>query len=69
MIMMGGDKKKALNAILGQDPNSGEGESPPDYLKECVSEFIEAVHSKDVEGAASALRACFSELGQENGGE
>lgn len=57
------DKKKALTHILGKVPAEGEvegGDESP--LKTCVSEFIDAVHAKDVEAATSALKACFSAL-------
>lgn len=58
-----GNKKRVLTQILGADPNENQGnESSPDYLKTCVSEFIDAVHAKDVEGAMNALKACLSEI-------
>ncbi len=65
MIMMGGDRKKTLNQILGDDPRDEKqegGESPPDALSECVSEFIDAVKADDVDAATQAFRSCFAEL-------
>lgn len=62
---MMGDKKGAVNAILGPDPKDMKEEGPDDgteSLHACVSEFIDAVHAKDVDAAASALKACYAEL-------
>jgi len=64
MIMMGGSDrvKGAINDILGPEVEvKGEEQSSPNALKECVSEFIDAVHSKDVEGALRAFRSAFAE--------
>jgi hypothetical protein len=61
MIMMG-DKKKALTAILGEESeNVGVRESgSPSDLEQCASELIQAVESKDASSVASALRACWA---------
>ena len=64
MIMMG-RKKDIIGQILGPvDKEDGE-EAPHDHseaLKAVVSEFIDAVHSKDVEGACTALQTAFEEM-------
>lgn len=64
MIMMG-KRKHALSQILGpedEETKEGGGDSA---LHSCVQELIDAVHSKDVEGAAQALKSCFMELESE----
>ncbi len=62
--MMGGDKRGAINAILGPDPKDekDEGEHEDASLHACVGEFIDAVHAKDIPAAASALKACYADL-------
>lgn len=60
MILMG-DRKKQITQILG--PRDGEQEGSSDgALHACVSEFLDAVHAHDVDGACAALKACFAEL-------
>lgn len=65
MIMMGGDRKRTMNQILGDDPREvKEAPSEGEALHHCVSELMEAIHSKDIEAAVEALKSCFAELGQ-----
>jgi hypothetical protein len=55
MIMMG-DKKKMLTAILG--PHKEVEEMPSvDEMETIMQEFIECVHGKDAQGAAAAFKA------------
>lgn len=68
MIMMGDRKKQAI-AILG--PHSagvgkkGEEDQGMDPLHAISEELVDAVHSKDHAGVASALRAAFDHLDAE----
>ena len=55
------DRKKALSQILGPADHKAEG-GEVDSLKECVSEFLDAVHSHDVEAATEAIKAIFADL-------
>lgn len=71
-MIMQGSKKHVLTQILGADPREKKEEEggQPSSLHSCVSELIDAIHSKDVEGAANALRACVAECSSEEyGGE
>lgn len=62
MIMMQ-KKKQVLSQILGPAKEEvGEGEPS---LHSCMRELIEAVHSRDLEGACGALKACLAEIGSE----
>ena len=57
----------AINDILGPDPRVKEKEpSEKGALHHCVEELIHAIHSKDIEGAAEALKTCFLELESES---
>ncbi len=57
------NKKHYLTQILGPDPaEEKEAEAGDSGLRTCVSEFIDAVHNKDVEGAVNAFKACFASL-------
>lgn len=61
MIMMG-DKKKAVDAILG--PLDGKKpEAKPNALHAIAEEMIEAIQAKDAAGLESALRAAYAECG------
>lgn len=60
--MMIGKKKEVLSQILGPEKDDKEGGDDVSALHSCVQELIDAVHDKDVEGAVSALRACFADL-------
>lgn len=69
-MMIMGDKKKAITAILGErHPNVGErwedGPKTHDALSALGSELCEAVKSDDGPGVVSALRAIFAELDSE----
>ncbi len=65
-MMILGDRKRTMTQILGDDPREKKEEpSEGEALKSCVSEFIEAVHAKDVDAATQALKSCYAELGQE----
>lgn len=70
MIMMGGDKKKAINLILGpreeEKKDEGGGDSA---LSQCMSEFIQAIHAKDVGLAVESFKSCFASLEAEEPGE
>lgn len=70
MIMMG-KKKEVLSQILGpDDAEAKEGDGQPSSLHACVQELIDAIHGKDVEAAASALKACVAECNSgQYGGE
>jgi len=58
MIMMG-DRKKTVNAILGDGAKKREAEAPADALTAVMQEMIEAVKSGDASAAAAAFRtAC-----------
>lgn len=59
---MMGEKKRAIESILGPDPKDmkDEGEETSS-LHHCMSEFIDAVHAKDVDGAVAAFNACYAE--------
>lgn len=63
MIMMG-EKKKALTAILGPaSPGVGEkGEDGPDDLHVIAEELIDAFHAKDAALVAAGLRAAYEQL-------
>lgn len=61
MILMA-DKKRMVTQILGELPQKEADVSGEDSLTVCVSEFIDAVHNKDVEAAKAALKACFAEM-------
>jgi hypothetical protein len=69
MIMMG-DKKKAITAILGPHSDNvgkrGEDgaieEEGPDTLMVCMEELIDAIHAKDASAAVDAFRTAFEEL-------
>lgn len=70
MIIMG-DKKNVLTAILGPDGNnvgvrrgSGEDEEP-DELAMIAQELIEAVHARNPKEVVEALRAAFMCLDSE----
>lgn len=68
------DRKKFVTAVLGKDhPNvikeGEEGPEAPSTLSAIMSEFIDAVHAKDVEGAAAALKACLYACQEEDSGE
>ncbi len=60
--MLGGDKKRAVNLILGPREEEKQGEAEQSALSACMSEFIESVHAKDVEAAISSLKSCLSEM-------
>lgn len=64
MIMMG-DKKKAVAAILGPHPEEEHEEKGPEALLLAAHEAMEAIHSRDAEGLLDALRAIFAELDSE----
>lgn len=63
MIMMG-DRKKAVTAILGPDSDnvgSREDESgSEDAMHSVANELIEAVHAKNVPDVVAALKAAHA---------
>ncbi len=61
MIMMG-DKKRAIAAILGPHPSEQKEDDGPDASHAVAEELIEALHAKDAAGVVSALRALFDEF-------
>jgi predicted outer membrane lipoprotein len=67
MIIMG-DKKKTLTAILGpRSENIGERSEienggVEDSLLACAEELISAVHAKDAQGVVEALQAAFEHM-------
>lgn len=65
MIMMG-DKKKVLAAILGPHEPHGEPMESPDEMHTVGQEAIECVHNHDVAGFVEAIKAL---VGLCNGGE
>lgn len=50
--------KSILTEILGPEK---ESESSPGALESCIHELIEAVHSRNVQAAKEAFKACFTE--------
>jgi hypothetical protein len=62
--MMGGQKRGAIDAILGPDPREAKGseeEGGEDKeLHTIFSELLDAVHSKDVAAGVDALKAFFT---------
>lgn len=52
------NKKSLINQIMG-DPNKAEGPEEGS-LHVCMTEFVNAVHEKDISGAESAFKACFA---------
>lgn len=65
---MNNKRKQFVSQLAGGSVKDNEGRGD-ETLHACVSEFIEAVHSKDVEGAAQALKSCFLELDSSQEGE
>lgn len=63
MIMMG-DKKKAMTAILGPAHEEDEGKEP-DALHAISQEAINCIHAHDVMGLADCFRAAFALLDSE----
>lgn len=67
-MMMMGDKKKAVAAILGPhaDNVGAKGkEDGPSSLHIAAEEALDAVHAKDPAAFLDALRAIFEELDSE----
>lgn len=64
MIMLG-SKKKTIDQILGPPKEEKGDESPLSSLDACISELIDAIHAKDVEGVKSSLKACLADLDSE----
>lgn len=66
MIMMG-DKKRMVNAILGprHDEKQEETPSADESIQAAAQEAIDAIHAKDAAGLLEALRAIFAELDAE----
>lgn len=63
-MMMMGDKKKAVTAILGPIEGEKEKDSAPADALELISEdLIAAVKAGDANAVASALRAAYAECG------
>lgn len=60
-MLMYGDRKKQVNLILGPREEE-QPEAPDGVLRACVGEFMDAIHSKDIDGAMAALKSCFMEL-------
>lgn len=64
MIMMG-DKKKMIGAILGPEKQDEPESEGMDALHALSEELIDAIHAKDAPGVASALQAAFEEMDSE----
>lgn len=64
MLMMG-DKKKTLIAIMGPREEEKKDEGGGDALLECAKELLACIKEDDPEGALSALRTIFAELDSE----
>lgn len=65
MMLLGGDKKKYINAILGpreEDKKPEEDESP---LHAIADELIGYIHSHDVEGVVTCLKSAFAHMESE----
>ena len=52
------DRKRLVSQIMG-DSNKAEGPEMGS-LHVCMTEFINAVHEKDVSAAESAFKACYA---------
>ncbi len=64
--MLGGDKKRAVNLILGPREEEKQEGAEQSALSACMGEFIEAVHAKNVDAAISALKSCYAEMQSED---
>lgn len=67
-MIIQGDKKKVLSAILGSDGDAvahTHDEDGADELHVICEEVIDAVHNKDAKALAEAIRAVFEHLDSE----
>lgn len=64
MIMMG-DRKKMVSAILGPHPGEAKEDEGPDALHGVAQELIEALHARNPGEVLDALRAIFEALDAE----
>ena len=64
-MMMIGDKRKLLTAVLGPHEPDGEVKEDANEVHAIAQELIEAVHNHDVAGVADALKAAFELLDME----
>lgn len=63
MIMMG-DRKKAVTAILGPEEGEDQGHEE-NSLHHIAEEIISCIHAKDAPGLADALKAAVAECESE----
>jgi hypothetical protein len=61
-------EKDAVSAILGPAENK-DGEEGPDPLEVASQELLEAVHARNPQDVAQALRACFECLDTDDDGK
>lgn len=60
-MMMMGDRKKTIAAILGPQENEHEEKEEGKPINAMMKEFIDAVHAKDHDQAAEIFKALHTE--------
>jgi hypothetical protein len=73
-MIIGDDKNRALDSILGSGPDGGlskkpDESAPDESLHAIAEELIDAVHAKDAAGVVEALRALIAEIESEDDAE
>lgn len=63
MLLMGGDRKRMVTQILGDDKKEAVPETGP--LHAVANELIDAVNAHDVEGVVGCLKAAYAHCSSE----
>jgi hypothetical protein len=64
-MMIFGDKKKAVNAILGPTAEHQMDKAEIGSMHAMMEELIDAMHMKDIPAAVEAFKAMFAECDAE----
>lgn len=62
MLLMGGDRKRMVTQILGDEKKEAAPEGP---LHAVANELIDAVNAHDVEGVVGCLKAAYAHCSSE----